>query len=356
MKTGKFAFVLMAVLVLSISMAGCMPYDTPEFVEVGPSETAFVIPLEGQTSDQKMFQSEEYLKKHQVAEKRIRIPHRWVQTGRMPSEGKFMPTVIVIKVNRAPVSREWTESGDTGTSVKNQALRAESRESMGFTARMNCTAEVTEENGVRFLYKYHGRQLEEIMDSEIRNRIQGAFTETASSFRLQDITPAKGKMMAYIRKQNVAYFEKQGITITQLGFEDEFTYPENIQAAINEVFLSAQRLRAQRDESQRVREEALAKAQSLKETAAAQAQAARIMNDTSKMRYQREVWKHEEEMERLKKWDGAYPQVIAGRGSGVMLTLPAMQHVVAQESAPTATETQEGEQGQEEQPQPQSDQ
>ena len=41
---------------------------------VNPSQTAFLVPLEGQTSNQAAFQSEDFLKQAQVATKRIQIP------------------------------------------------------------------------------------------------------------------------------------------------------------------------------------------------------------------------------------------------------------------------------------------
>lgn len=44
MKKGFLSFLM--VLFLAVSFTSCVrPYDKPEYVEVGPNETAFVIPL-----------------------------------------------------------------------------------------------------------------------------------------------------------------------------------------------------------------------------------------------------------------------------------------------------------------------
>ena len=105
-----FSVLMMAVTLLAIT--GCSwqrPYNTPEYVDVDTSETAFLLPLEGTTTNQARFESEEYLKANMVAAKRVQIPKRWEQTGReyfgLPN-GKWIPTMRVVKVNRTPITRQ----------------------------------------------------------------------------------------------------------------------------------------------------------------------------------------------------------------------------------------------------------
>src|SRR4030095_8228328 len=82
---------------------GCVrSYDAPEYVEVETDETAFVLPLEGDTSQQSKFQSARFLEEKKVSTKRVRISHRWNQTGRLSSAGQWIPAVKVIKVKRSP--------------------------------------------------------------------------------------------------------------------------------------------------------------------------------------------------------------------------------------------------------------
>src|SRR2546423_5626245 len=84
---------------------GCMrSYDKPEFVEIDTSETGFLIPLEGDAGQQEKFQSEGYLSQRKVATKRVQITHRWLQEGRMPTDGRWITTVRLLKVNRSPVT------------------------------------------------------------------------------------------------------------------------------------------------------------------------------------------------------------------------------------------------------------
>src|SRR5687767_8878566 len=131
--------VLVGILIaLAVSMTGCAAYDTPEFVEISPSQTAFLIPLEGETSVQKGFDSEEFLRKHLVATKRVQIPHRWVKKGHWYTNGEYIDTMRLILVERKPETREWTAAENTGTSNANQGIEAESKEATGFAASMNC--------------------------------------------------------------------------------------------------------------------------------------------------------------------------------------------------------------------------
>lgn len=54
---------------------GCVrKYDVPEYVEVTPSQTAFVIPLESDPEKQAKFNSESYFETKKVAMKRIQVP------------------------------------------------------------------------------------------------------------------------------------------------------------------------------------------------------------------------------------------------------------------------------------------
>ena len=73
---------LLLIMVCAL-FTGCRkPYDKPELVTIEPSQTAFLVPLIGDTGNQGSFESEDLLLEAKVATKEIQIPHRWVQTGR----------------------------------------------------------------------------------------------------------------------------------------------------------------------------------------------------------------------------------------------------------------------------------
>lgn len=158
------------VAVVMVSAAGCRrPFQEPVFEEIGPNETAFLIPLTGANKkNQGRFDSADFLENQKVAAKRISIPTEWVQTGRKHADGKWVPIMRVLKVDRSPVSREWTSDLTSGTSVKDQAVYVESKDSIGFYIGVSISAAVEEEDTALFLYRFpSGRGLSKIVDKDI---------------------------------------------------------------------------------------------------------------------------------------------------------------------------------------------
>lgn len=84
MKKVMGLFVLCGMIVL---LGGCKDYDVAEYVEIGNSETAFVIELED--NEGARFDSTAAVEEARVAARRIQIPHRWHSTGRMWSSGEW---------------------------------------------------------------------------------------------------------------------------------------------------------------------------------------------------------------------------------------------------------------------------
>lgn len=292
----KKLFTMLLVLIMCCAMfTGCRrPYDKPEFVTIEPHQTAFLIPLIGDTGNQASFESEELLMEAKVAAKEIQIPHRWVQTGRKYWRGEYRATMALIIVDRSPVTREWSSTDGVGTSSANQAIYAESSESIGFSAGMNCSAQIySEEDAVKFLYCYNNKPLSEIMDSEIRARVESKFVEECSSRTLNEILAEKEAIMKSVRDDVTTYFEERGITITVLGMKDGLEYDDaTIQKSINEKFSSEMKLTTQQNENQRIISEAEAKAE-----------ANRILSES----LTDEVLKKQY----YEKWDGKLPTVMS---------------------------------------------
>lgn len=300
MKKFKKSIILGSLLmIVMMASTGCgliKPYDKPELVTIEASQTAFLIPLTGDTEDQASFQSEELLAQAKVATKEIRIPHRWVKTGRMPGSGEWRASAKLIIVERTPETREWNSTKDSGTSTKNQAIYAESKESIGFSVGMNCSAQIyTEDDAVKFLYSYNNKTLEEIMDTEIRARVESKFVEECAKYSLNDILADKENIMSVVRNDVTTYFSDKGITITVLGMKDGIEYDdESIQASINEKFSSEQKLVTQQNNNAVIISKAEAEAEANK----------KITESLTP-----------ELIEKIKyeKWDGKLPQV---QGSG----------------------------------------
>lgn len=302
---------IMGVAVLSLGLMACKPYDKPEIVTVEPSQTVFMIPLDGKTSEQGNFMSEEFLKNAKVATKQVQIPHRWLKEGRgaIFEKGRWIPSAKLIVVERKPITREWTEDAKTGTSTKNQGVVAESKESIGFMARMNCSAQIDEADAVKFLYRYNNKSLEDIMDTEIRARIESKFVEDCSKLTLEEILINKENIMKDVRTDVTAYFKERGVSITVIGLKGEFTYLNaEIQKSIDERFKSAKALESQRNENQRILEKAKA-----------EAEAVRIQAET--IGEQIKLKETENQAKAIEKWDGKLPQYMTGNG-GTMFNLP----------------------------------
>lgn len=302
----KKIIVMLLTLVMCCTMfTGCVkPYDKPEFVTIEPHQTAFLIPLIGDTTAQASFESEEMLMQAKVAAKEIEIPHRWVQTGRRHWKGEYRDTMALIVVDRSPVTREWSSTDGVGTSNVNQAIYAESAESIGFSAGMNCSAQIySEEDAVKFLYCYNNKPLSQIMDSEIRARVESKFVEECASRTLNEILTEKEEIMKNVRNDVETYFAARGITITVLGMKDGLEYDDaTIQKSINDKFSSEMKLTTQENENQRIISEA-----------EALAEANRILSESLTDEVLRQMY--------LDKWDGKLPEVVAGDDNGMIVDI-----------------------------------
>ncbi len=342
---------MLPLLAATTLLGGCMKsYDTPEFVTIDTAETGFLVPLEGDTRDQAKFESEDYLRQLKVAAKRVQIPHRWLQTGRMSNDGKWLPIVRLIKVQRSPITREWTADASTGTSKKNEAIWIESSDSVAFSMGFTCTAYIPEEQAARFLYWYPSGSLHETMDMEIRARIQQVSAEVAAKYPLDELRARKQEIMDAVRKDAVDFFAERGVTITSVGMFGGMTYenPE-IQKAIDKTFIAQQekvvnqaRFEAQQSDNNRIELEATATAEKArriakgeadaKTTAAtAEAQAIREVNKALAEAQQNPLVLQFKQLDvekaRVEKWGGAYPQyfIAPPDKAALLLHLPEMK-------------------------------
>ncbi len=336
-------------LVGSCSLLGsCMkPYDTPEYAEIDTSETGFLIPLEGDSGSQAKFQSEQYLRDMKVAAKRVQVTHRWSQEGRFYGSGRWIPTVRLIKVNRSPVTREWTAENNSGTAEKNQAIWIESADSVGFSMGFTCTAFIAEEDAAKFLYWYPSGSLDKVMDSETRGRIQQISAEVAAKYPLDTLREKKQEISDAVKNDITKFFASRGVTVTTLGMFGGMTYENGeIQKAIDNTIIAQQlkvvneaRFAAQRRENDRIELEANATAERARRIAAGEADAKKI-NAAAEAQSIREVnaalaeakenpllyqlRSLEVERARVQQWNGQYPTYFVGTGGAApAMLLPA---------------------------------
>jgi len=235
MKKLIYGFMLFA---LMFALTSCGPALVEKFETIKPNETAFVISVEGATkSGQKQFMSVEFLNQAKVATKRIYLPQRKISTGRMWYAYSYIPTVDVIKVDRSPVTREWTADTKTGTTKSNQSLWVESKDSIGFGVGLNVTAMILEEDAAMFLYNYAGKSLSAIVDNNVRGRANAILSREFANHTLETGRDKKNEIIDKVERETVSYFKSMGVTISNVGLAEGLVYEDKeIQNKINENF------------------------------------------------------------------------------------------------------------------------
>ncbi len=112
-------------------------------------------------------------------------------------------------------------------------------ESIAFGVGITATASVPEEWASKFLYNYNGRTLEEVMDKDVRGRIQNILTRDFGDKDLSHCQTERKGVYDDMRSETVEYFKTMGVQITNLGGAGGFHYlDESIQSAINAKFSS----------------------------------------------------------------------------------------------------------------------
>lgn len=325
MKNVKKLLVLFLTLVMVLALTGCRrPYDTPEFVTIEASQTAFLIPLVGDTGNQGAFESEELLLEAKVATKEIQIPHRWVQLGRANWNGEWRPSATLIVVERKPVSRSW-ESGDSAASSSNRAIFGGSSDNIGIYVGMNCTAMIEEKDAAKFLYRYNNTPLETIIDNDIKKLVEERFNIETSKYTSTELGAAKGEIMEAVKNYVVPYFKEYGITITVLGIKEDISYEnEEIQKAIDAKFASEQELVIQQNKNEAALAKAEAEAEAIKIAAEGDAEALRILA-TAQAEANRKLSESltPELLEKMyyEKWNGELPYIY-GDGTTPIVNVP----------------------------------
>lgn len=347
--------------VLAMSLVGCMqPFEEPVFVEIGTSHSAYAVPMSGDTSKQKSFQSEDFLNQHMIATKRIRIPREWVQTGRKwffglaPYRGYYQPQIRVIKVDRAPETVYWSRRN-------NNAIWVESKDSVGFSTGISLTARIANNvDATKFLYNYPPSpiktkdtdaevsvsSLKEVLNEEVRARVQKIFSEEAAGEDMDELRSKKKEIMQAIEADIVPFFSERGITITTVGQFGGFEYENTqIQEAIDKVFQAQQdrevaiaeaEAAGERKEALRLKGEGKA-AESI-EIAKGEAEAITLKADAKAYEAQKlaeseefylKLKDIEVQLEWLEAWDGTLPQFMmsGSSSSNLLLQVPTPKNL-----------------------------
>ncbi len=316
------ALALLAVAI-SFSLAGCGPSKVLPLENIGPNETAYVIPLEGDSANQGKIQSVKYLEDHKVLAKRIEIPVRERDLGHGLGNYEWLPTVKVIKVDRTPITREWTKGRESGTSNSNQAIAVESLESINFRVGINTTGNVLEEDASTFLYWFAGKPISSVMDENVRGFVQSLMSAEFGKLTLEDCKKQKGRIIAQSAEAATAHFKKMGLNIMNMGGSEGLLYDDPaIQDAINktatsEMYIEIARKEklAQDERNKMVVAKSTADRQAAEQFSQAQAaQVAKLELDIKRIQA-------EATLEAAKRWKGDMPGGIIPQGSNILFGL-----------------------------------
>jgi len=307
---------LMMTLVLA-GVISCGPPRIEKSVEIKANETAFVIPLEGASkSKQGKFGSEDYLNELKVATKRVIIPRRERSVGRMWWSYEWIDSVVVIKVNRSPVTVKWVKDEESDT----DAIRVETENSIVFFPGVNITSSIKEDNTAKYLYNFPSKGLSKVLNTNVRSYVQGLLSSKFGELTLDECRKQKNRIFAETFEETKEYFADYGITIDMLNLAGGLVYenPE-IQRIIDASFMAegktaiaAHELAAQKDIN--AREVSIARAEKDKALEFAKAK------DAQKLMLQMEIKKMEAEAKLIiaKKWNGHLPEKIMPQGSSFL--------------------------------------
>lgn len=328
----------LAILAVAALSAACGPFQDERFVEIAPNETAYVVPLEGASkSDQGKFDSVAFLDERKVATKRIRIPTRKQETGYFPGDYKWIETVRVIRVDRTPVTREWTAPPDQRTSSKDDALHLESRDSIGFRIGCTITAHIDEGDTSAFLYHLSGKTLTEVVDTNVRSYVQTELMQLFGSEMLSDCLTRKGEFFRTVAKKAADEFKTKGVTIDFFGMQDGIEFDNSsIQEVIDRKFKAENEESIARNETaaqternkQRVeaaKGEAQAKLEEAKGAALASIEAAEAEAKQRKLRAEATAYEIATKAEAEAKGNGLRAKALEGEGGLRMVTLSQVE-------------------------------
>lgn len=228
-------------LTVVATLAACGPFQIEQYEEIGPNETAFVLPLEGASNaGQARFDSAAFLESKKVAAKRITIPTRRKDTGRTAGDFEWIPTVKIVRVNRAPITREWTDAKTSDDSNhSDDSIHVESKESIGFHVGASITAHVEEEAAATFLYHYGGKTLGDVVDTNVRSFVQMSLMQRFGGAMLADCMDSKGRFFSETLALAQAEFKTRGVTVDFFGMQGGLSFDnDKVQETIDRRFVA----------------------------------------------------------------------------------------------------------------------
>jgi hypothetical protein len=333
---------------LALSTTGCYrPYEPIHLETISTSEEGFLIPYAGDSKKQASSNNEEYLKQNLVYSKQIRIPQQWIQKGYETTgpNGDWQDAAKLIKVDKSPVTREWTADPNSGTSNKNEAIWVMTSDQVEFSTGWTCTSRIeSRDDAVRFLHNYPAGSLQGVMDGEIRARIQATFGIEVTDLPMDELRKKATPHVQAVVTKVTDFFKARGITITNLGITGGFVYKDRtvgdtmvkVFNAEQEKSLAAAATAAQDEKNKQIRMQAEGKAQALLTERKAEADGIRMVADAKAYEIEKakedlkgylDLKRIELENAKIAKWDGRFPTTFMGglggdKGIDMLLQVP----------------------------------
>lgn len=397
-----------SLLFMLLLSTGCYkPYHEALMVDVNTSEVAVLVETindEGQaTSSPKGKEGEtetDYYKSRLVNARKVQIPYYWKQTKRIgwfgyahSGNGKWTAAARLIVIDTKPATSEWDNDD------KQRAIWVESSDSVGFSTGISLTARIEDrDDAILYLSNYppeSSRTIEtkggdpfdveitsltQVMDEEIRSKVQETYSYVSAGFTMDDLRDKKQYIVDMVKNGGeipvlnpntqekelvliegiVPFFKQRGITITSFGQFGGFKYenPE-IQNAIDKVFQSQQDEEVAKAESKAAEQRKVAlklkgegeaeqaleiargKAEAVKLEAEAEAQAIQAVADAKAYELEKlnanpeayiQLKNLEVQMEQLKSWDGTLPRMMMGGGSNPFMMMNLDKDVIKEAS------------------------
>lgn len=230
----KFSFAIALLFAMAVMFTGCVrPYDKPEYVEIGPNETAFVIPMftdDGVKTEDQVHLNEnvEFYQKNMVSSKLIQIPHKWIKTGRFARSGYYKGTVRVITVDLTPRSGNWLQNDAN-------AIKVETAASQGITIPMSYTIRIKPEDAALYLSYYKAVDFQSVIDTQINRFFAQEAGKSFHNVEYKDVAKQRDIILGDAVEKTKAHFKAQGITIDQLAIVDGLVYDDkSLQTNIDE--------------------------------------------------------------------------------------------------------------------------
>ncbi len=317
-----------------LSMMGCRrPFEPVKYEMIEPNEAGFMISNKN-VSDQASTSPEDYTKS-MVNSQQVQIPQMWKQSGyeTFGPNGEWIDAAVLIKVDMSSITREWTADPNSGTSTKNEAIWVMTSDQVEFSTGWTCTAKIASKaDAAKFLSNYKNGTLANVMDQEIRAKIQSEFGLAVTDLPMDTLRKSATPVIKTVTKTVTDFFTERGITITNIGITGGFVYKDpKIIAKMVEVFTAEQeksisiaKTVAQEETNKQIQLEAQAKADAILVQKEAEAKGIQAVADAkayeiSKAQENKELYlelkKIELQQTGLERWDGKYPLYLMG-GSG----------------------------------------